>query len=67
LASAIRAGRSWTSARATETIEADRASVTRMTHADRNAPTSKAILDFSFSGLKTAVLRHVRSASERPS
>jgi N6-L-threonylcarbamoyladenine synthase len=33
---------------------------TRMTHADRNAPASKGDLDFSFSGLKTAVLRHVR-------
>jgi len=33
---------------------------TRMTHADRNAPTAKGDLDFSFSGLKTAVLRHVR-------
>jgi len=33
---------------------------TRMTHADRNAPTVKGELDFSFSGLKTAVLRHVR-------
>ena len=33
---------------------------TRITHADRNAPTIKGDLDFSFSGLKTAVLRHVR-------
>jgi N6-L-threonylcarbamoyladenine synthase len=33
---------------------------TRMTHADRNAPDVKGDLDFSFSGLKTAVLRHVR-------
>jgi N6-L-threonylcarbamoyladenine synthase len=33
---------------------------TRMTHADRNAPMMKGDLDFSFSGLKTAVLRHVR-------
>jgi N6-L-threonylcarbamoyladenine synthase len=33
---------------------------TRMTHADRNAPSVKGDLDFSFSGLKTAVLRHVR-------
>ncbi|MCM3878542.1 MAG: tRNA (adenosine(37)-N6)-threonylcarbamoyltransferase complex transferase subunit TsaD [Vicinamibacterales bacterium] len=33
---------------------------TRMTHADRNAPAMKGDLDFSFSGLKTAVLRHVR-------
>ncbi len=36
---------------------------TRMTHADRNAPGLKGDLDFSFSGLKTAVLRHVRSAA----
>jgi N6-L-threonylcarbamoyladenine synthase len=34
---------------------------TRLTHADRNAPDLKGDLDFSFSGLKTAVLRHVRS------
>jgi N6-L-threonylcarbamoyladenine synthase len=34
---------------------------TRLTHADRNAPTLKGDLDFSFSGLKTAVLRHVRN------
>jgi N6-L-threonylcarbamoyladenine synthase len=33
---------------------------TRLTHADRNAPDLKGDLDFSFSGLKTAVLRHVR-------
>jgi N6-L-threonylcarbamoyladenine synthase len=33
---------------------------TRITHADRNAPKMKGDLDFSFSGLKTAVLRHVR-------
>lgn len=32
----------------------------RLTHADRNAPTLKGDLDFSFSGLKTAVLRHVK-------
>jgi N6-L-threonylcarbamoyladenine synthase len=32
---------------------------TRLTHADRNAPYLKGDLDFSFSGLKTAVLRHV--------
>jgi len=37
---------------------------TRMTHADRNAPGVKGDLDFSFSGLKTAVLRHVRQRSE---
>jgi N6-L-threonylcarbamoyladenine synthase len=34
--------------------------VMRLTHADRNAPHLKGDLDFSFSGLKTAVLRHVR-------
>jgi N6-L-threonylcarbamoyladenine synthase len=33
---------------------------TRLTHADRNAPELKGDLDFSFSGLKTAVLRHVK-------
>jgi N6-L-threonylcarbamoyladenine synthase len=33
--------------------------VTRLTHADRNAPGLKGDLDFSFSGLKTAVLRYV--------
>ena len=32
----------------------------RLTHPDRNAPQLKGDLDFSFSGLKTAVLRHVR-------
>ena len=37
---------------------------TRITHADRNAPTMKGDLDFSFSGLKTAVLRHVRQRQE---
>ena len=35
---------------------------TRLTHADRNAPELKGDLDFSFSGLKTAVLRHVRAS-----
>src|SRR5438105_702581 len=34
---------------------------TRLTHADRNAPQLKGDLDFSFSGLKTAVLRVVRA------
>jgi N6-L-threonylcarbamoyladenine synthase len=34
---------------------------TRLTHADRNAPQLKGDLDFSFSGLKTAVLRYVTS------
>ena len=37
---------------------------TRMTHADRNAPAMKGDLDFSFSGLKTAVMRHVRAQPE---
>jgi len=37
---------------------------TRLTHADRNAPELKGDLDFSFSGLKTAVLRHVRNERE---
>ncbi|MGH9350410.1 MAG: tRNA (adenosine(37)-N6)-threonylcarbamoyltransferase complex transferase subunit TsaD, partial [Vicinamibacterales bacterium] len=32
---------------------------TRLTHADRNAPHLPGTRDFSFSGLKTAVLRHV--------
>ena len=32
---------------------------TRLTHADRNAPHLPGRLDFSFSGLKTSVLRHV--------
>jgi N6-L-threonylcarbamoyladenine synthase len=35
---------------------------TRLTHADRNAPELKGDLDFSFSGLKTAVARHVARA-----
>ena len=47
--------------------------VTRLTHADRNAPADTAArilppdiarrMDFSFSGLKTAVLHHVRKQS----
>ncbi len=37
--------------------------VARMTHPDRNAPLVKGQWDFSFSGLKTSVLRYVR---ERP-
>jgi N6-L-threonylcarbamoyladenine synthase len=32
---------------------------TRLTHADRNAPGEPGLRDFSFSGLKTAVRRHV--------
>ena len=39
---------------------------TRLTHADRNAPALKGDLDFSFSGLKTAVLRYVRKKGFRP-
>src|SRR5438128_2752446 len=39
---------------------------TRLTHADRNAPELKGDLDFSFSGLKTAVLRYVRSHPPSP-
>jgi len=39
---------------------------TRLTHADRNAPALKGDLDFSFSGLKTAVLRHVQKKDSRP-
>jgi N6-L-threonylcarbamoyladenine synthase len=34
---------------------------TRLTHADRNAPHLAGRRDFSFSGLKTSVLRHVRT------
>ena len=34
---------------------------TRLTHADRNRPDLKGDLDFSFSGLKTAVVRYVRA------
>jgi N6-L-threonylcarbamoyladenine synthase len=37
---------------------------TRLTHADRNAPELKGDLDFSFSGLKTAVLRYVRERDD---
>ncbi len=36
--------------------------MTRITHRDRNAPDLAGRLDFSFSGIKTAVLRHVRRA-----
>jgi N6-L-threonylcarbamoyladenine synthase len=41
---------------------------TRLTHADRNQPHLKGDLDFSFSGLKTAVLRHVsqRTGDDQP-
>jgi N6-L-threonylcarbamoyladenine synthase len=34
---------------------------TRLTHPDRNAPDRDGTYDFSFSGVKTAVLRHVRA------
>ena len=37
----------------------------RITHADRRTPHDPARLDFSFSGLKTAVLRVVRAHEER--
>jgi N6-L-threonylcarbamoyladenine synthase len=42
-------------------IEAVNLPATRLTHPDRNAPTREYRFDFSFSGLKTAVLRHVRA------
>jgi N6-L-threonylcarbamoyladenine synthase len=38
--------------------------VARMTHPDRNEPLMKGQWDFSFSGLKTSVLRHVRARGE---
>jgi len=37
---------------------------TRLTHADRNAPNLPGRRDFSFSGLKTSVLRHVTARRE---
>jgi N6-L-threonylcarbamoyladenine synthase len=37
---------------------------TRLTHPDRNAPAREYRFDFSFSGLKTAVLRHVRQRQQ---
>jgi N6-L-threonylcarbamoyladenine synthase len=36
----------------------------RMTHPDRNQPLQKGQWDFSFSGVKTSVLRHVRAQGE---
>ena len=39
--------------------------MTRITHRDRNAPDLAGRLDFSFSGIKTAVLRHVRGRGTR--
>jgi N6-L-threonylcarbamoyladenine synthase len=44
--------------------EAIRFPATRLTHPDRNAPTREYRFDFSFSGLKTAVLRHVRTRQQ---
>jgi N6-L-threonylcarbamoyladenine synthase len=38
---------------------------TRLTHPDRNAPKREYRFDFSFSGLKTAVLRHVRQRQQQ--
>ena len=38
--------------------------LTRLTHADRNAPHLPGTRDFSFSGLKTSVLRHVMRRRE---
>ncbi|HSK08997.1 MAG TPA: tRNA (adenosine(37)-N6)-threonylcarbamoyltransferase complex transferase subunit TsaD [Vicinamibacterales bacterium] len=37
---------------------------TRITHRDRNAPELAGRFDFSFSGIKTAVLRHVRARTD---
>ena len=37
---------------------------TRLTHPDRNDPSREYRFDFSFSGLKTAVLRHVRERQQ---
>jgi len=37
---------------------------TRLTHADRNAPDLPGLQDFSFSGVKTAVLRYVTARRE---
>ena len=39
--------------------------VARMTHRDRNAPHEPGRLDFSFSGIKTAVIRQVRALRAR--
>ena len=63
-ASAIRAGRSSIGWRAPATTAPFALPGTRLTHADRNAPHLKGDLDFSFSGLKTAVLRSCASGSE---
>ena len=64
-ASAIRAVRSIDRLARTGNDRAIALPTTRLTHADRNAPELKGDLDFSFSGLKTAVLRHVRSGRSR--
>ncbi|MEO8679717.1 MAG: tRNA (adenosine(37)-N6)-threonylcarbamoyltransferase complex transferase subunit TsaD [Vicinamibacterales bacterium] len=45
--------------------EAIRFPATRLTNPDRNAPERDGRFDFSFSGLKTAVLRHVRQCQAR--
>ncbi len=39
--------------------------MTRITHRDRNAPGEAGRLDFSFSGIKTAVMRHVKGEGRR--
>lgn len=39
---------------------------TRITHRDRNAPDLPGRFDFSFSGIKTAVLRHVKARGAAP-
>jgi len=39
--------------------------MTRITHRDRNAPGEAGRLDFSFSGIKTAVMRHVKGRGAR--
>jgi N6-L-threonylcarbamoyladenine synthase len=39
--------------------------IARMTHRDRNEPDRPGRLDFSFSGIKTSVLRYVRQAAGR--
>ena len=41
--------------------------VTRITHRDRNAPAAAGARDFSYSGLKTAVLRHVEQCKAQGS
>ena len=59
-ASDIRAGRSSIGCRSEGNDRAVPFPRTRMTHADRNAPHLPGRSDFSFSGLKTSVLRHVQ-------